>query len=153
MLFWNIKLPKSKTEFMRHGTSGKVVRAYKSTYKRHGTLNLFAALEVSTGKIKGKVTETKKREDFQAFMDEIVSKYPPDQEIHVVLDNYCTHKKNEEWLTRNKNIHSHFTPTSASWLNQVGICVRYIFKKSSSWSFLFKPSGAKTAHRGLYRTL
>lgn len=101
--------------------SGKVVRAYKSTYKRHGTLNLFAALEVSTGTIQGKVTETKKREDFQTFMDEIVAEYSSDQEIHVVLDNYCTHKKNEEWLARNKNVHFHFTPTSASWLNQVEI--------------------------------
>ncbi len=101
--------------------SRKVVRAYKSTYKRHGTLNLFAALEVSTGKIQGKVTQEKKRTDFQVFMDEIVDQYSPDQEIHVVLDNYCTHKKNEEWLARNKNVHFHFTPTSASWLNQVEI--------------------------------
>jgi len=57
--------------------SGKVVRAYKSTYKRHGTLNLFAALEVSTGKIQGKVTQEKKRIDFQMFMDEIVDGYSP----------------------------------------------------------------------------
>ncbi len=101
--------------------SGKIIRAYKSTYKRHGTLNLFGALEISTGKIKGKVTEAKKREDFQKFMDEIVAEYSADQEIHVVLDNYCTHKKNEEWLAKNKNVHFHFTPTSASWLNQVEI--------------------------------
>ena len=101
--------------------SGKVIRAYKSTYKRHGTLNLFAALEVSTGKIQGKVTETKKRVDFKSFMDEIVTEYSPDQEIHVILDNYCTHKKNGEWLLKNKNVHFHFTPTSASWLNQVEI--------------------------------
>ena len=101
--------------------SGKVVRAYKSTYKRHGTLNLFAAMEVATGKVHGKVTEEKKRTNFQAFMDEIADEYSPDQEIHVVLDNYCTHKKNEEWLAKNKNVHFHFTPTSASWLNQVEI--------------------------------
>ncbi len=101
--------------------SGKVVRAYKSTYKRQGTLNLFAALEVSTGKIQGKVTETKKRADFQSFMDEIVTEYSPDQEMHVILDNYCTHKKKEEWLLKNKNVRFHFTPTSASWLNQVEI--------------------------------
>jgi transposase len=101
--------------------SGKVVRAYKSTYKRHGILNLFAALEVSTGQIKGKVTETKKREDFLEYMDEIVAEYSADQEIHVILDNYCTHKKNEEWLAKNKDVHFHFTPTSASWLNQVEI--------------------------------
>ncbi len=54
-------------------------------------------------------------------MDEVYAEYSLDQEIHVVLDNYCTHKKNEEWLARNKNIHFYFTPTSASWLNQVEI--------------------------------
>jgi transposase len=110
--------------------SGKIVRAYKSTYKRHGTLNLFGALEVSTGKIKGKVTEAKKREDFQQFMDEIVVEYSANQEIHVVLDNYCTHKKNEEWLAKNKNVHFHFTPTSASWLNQVEIWFSIFSRKA-----------------------
>ena len=101
--------------------SGKVIRAYQSTYKRHGTLNLFAALEVSTGKIQGKVTPEKKRTDFQAFLDDIVAEYSPDQELHVVLDNYGTHKKNDEWLACHQNVHFHFTPTSASWLNQVEI--------------------------------
>lgn len=101
--------------------NGRVVRAYQSTYKRHGTLNLFAALEVSTGEIIGKVTETKKRNDFQSFMDDVVAEYSPAHGIHVVLDNYCTHKRNEEWLAKNTNVHFHFTPTSASWLNQVEI--------------------------------
>ena len=101
--------------------SGKVIRAYQSTYKRHGTLNLFAALEVATGKIQGKVTQEKKRTDFQAFLDDIVGEYSPDQELHVVLDNYSTHKKNDEWLACHNNVHFHFTPTSASWLNQVEI--------------------------------
>jgi len=101
--------------------NGRVVRAYQSTYKRHGTLNLFAALEVSTGEIIGKVTETKKRNDFQSFMDDVVAEYSADHKIHVVLDNYCTHKRNEEWLAKNTNVHFHFTPTSASWLNQVEI--------------------------------
>jgi transposase len=101
--------------------SGQVLRAYQSTYKRHGTLNLFAALAIATGKIQGKVTQEKKRTDFQAFMDDLVGEYAPDQEIHVVLDNYSTHKKNDEWLARNPNVHFHFTPTSASWLNQVEI--------------------------------
>jgi transposase len=100
----SIQALERKTGYIK-ADSGKIVRAYKSTYKRHGTLNLFGALEVSTGKIKGKVTEAKKREDFQQFMDEIVAEYSADQEIHVVLDNYCTHKKNEEWLAKNKNVH------------------------------------------------
>jgi len=116
----SIQALERKTGFIKTD-SGKIVRAYKSTYKRHGTLNLFAALEVSTGNIQGKVTEAKKRIDFQKFMDEVVAEYSSDQELHVILDNYCTHKKNEEWLARNNNVYFHYTPTSASWLNQVEI--------------------------------
>lgn len=102
-------------------SSGKVVQGLKSTYKRHGTINLFAALEVATGVIHGKTTTTKKRVDFQAFMDELVSEFPAAREIHVILDNLCTHKKNEDWLAAHPNVTFHFTPTSASWLNQVEI--------------------------------
>jgi transposase len=116
----SIQALERKTGFIKTD-SGKIVRAYKSTYKRHGTLNLFAALEVSTGNIQGKVTEAKKRIDFQKFMDEVVAEYSSDQELHVILDNYCTHKKNEEWLAQNNNVYFHYTPTSASWLNQVEI--------------------------------
>ncbi len=101
--------------------NGRIVRAYKSTYKRHGTLNLFGALEVGTGKVIGKVTKTKKRNDFQLFLDEVVSEYTADQDIHVILDNYCTHKNNDTWLEKYSNVHFHYTPTSASWLNQVEI--------------------------------
>lgn len=102
-------------------SSGKVVRGLKSTYKRHGTINLFAALEVATGVIRGKTTQTKKRVDFQAFMDELVVEQPTDRDIHVILDNLCTHKKNDDWLAAHPNVTFHFTPTSASWLNQVEI--------------------------------
>ncbi len=102
-------------------SSGKVVQGLKSTYKRHGTVNLFAALEVATGLIRGKTTATKKRVDFQAFMDEVVADHPTDRQIHVILDNLNTHKKNEDWLAAHPNVTFHFTPTSASWLNQVEI--------------------------------
>src|SRR6266849_601976 len=102
-------------------SSGKVVQGMKSTYKRHGTINLFAALDVATGVIRGKTTKTKKRIDFQAFMTDLLSEHSPDREIHVVLDNLCTHKKNEDWLAAHPNVSFHFTPTSASWLNQVEI--------------------------------
>ena len=102
-------------------SSGKVVRGLQSTYKRHGTVNLFAALEVATGIIRGKTTGTKKRVDFQAFMTELVAEHPPDREIHVILDNLSTHKKNDDWLAAHPNVSFHFTPTSASWLNQVEI--------------------------------
>ncbi|CAP44079.1 IS630-like element IS1066 family transposase [Bordetella petrii] len=102
-------------------SSGKIVQGMKSTYKRHGTVNLFAALEVATGIIRGKTTQTKKRADFQAFMDEVVADQPADRQIHVILDNLSTHKKNEDWLAAHPNVTFHFTPTSASWLNQVEI--------------------------------
>ena len=101
-------------------SSGKIVQGMKSTYKRHGTVNLFAALEVATGVIRGKSTQTKKRADFQAFMEEVVSDQP-DRQIHVILDNLNTHKKNEDWLAAHPNVTFHFTTTSASWLNQVEI--------------------------------
>ncbi len=67
------------------------------------------------------MTQEKKRTDFHAFLDDIVEEYSPDQELHVVFDNYGTHKKNDEWLERHNNVHFHCTPTSASWLNQVEI--------------------------------
>jgi transposase len=102
-------------------SSGKIVQGMKSTYKRHGTVNLFAALEVATGVIRGKTTQTKKRADFQAFMEEVVAEQPADRQIHVILDNLNTHKKNEDWLAKHPNVTFHFTPTSASWLNQVEI--------------------------------
>jgi transposase len=102
-------------------TDGKIVRGFKSTYKRHGTLNLFAALNVAAGNVHGKITQQKRRVDFLAFMDEVVAEYPEDKEIHVILDNYCIHKKNEVWLSKHPNVYFHFTPTSASWLNMVEI--------------------------------
>lgn len=120
--------------------NGRVVRAYRSTYKRHGTLNLFASLEVSTGKIIGKVTETKKRDDFQKFMSDVVAEYSSDQQLHVILDNYCTHKKNEEWLAQNRNVHFHYTPTSASWLNQVEIWFSIFSRKALRGASFASPS-------------
>src|SRR5215472_3894354 len=102
--------------------SGAVVRAMKSTYKRHGTLNLFAALEIASGHVYAQTTEQKKREDFRRFLDAVVAELPASKEIHVILDNYCTHKRNGDWLDKYAGrIQFHFTPTSASWLNQIEI--------------------------------
>ena len=101
--------------------NGKIVRGFKSTYKRHGTLNLFAALEIATGAIHTQTTQQKRRLEFLAFMDQVLAGLPGDKEIHVILDNYCIHKKNDAWLAAHPNVHFHFTPTSASWLNQVEI--------------------------------
>lgn len=110
--------------------NGKVVRAYRSTYKRHGTLNLFAALEVATGQVKTAFTQLKRREQFLEFMDQIVAETASGQELHVILDNYSTHKKCDAWLTEHPNVHFHFTPTSASWLNQVEIWFGILSRKA-----------------------
>jgi transposase len=101
--------------------NGKIVQGYKSTYKRHGTLNLFAALEVATGAIHTQTTQQKRRVEFLAFMDQLLLDLPKDKEYHVILDNYCIHKRNDAWLAAHPNVYFHFTPTSASWLNQVEI--------------------------------
>ena len=111
--------------------SGVVVGALKSTYKRHGTLNLFAALEVGTGQVRTEITEYKKRADFQNFLDGVIADMPPDKEIHVILDNYSTHKKNDDWLAKFEGrVQFHFTPTSASWLNQIEIVFSLLQRKA-----------------------
>jgi transposase len=116
-------------------SSGKIVQGLKSTYKRHGVLNLFAALHVATGVVKTQTTSQKKRPEFQAFLDSILEDVSSDQQVHIIMDNYCTHKRNEEWLTKHPNVFFHFTPTSASWLNQVeiwfGILSRKLLKNGS----------------------
>ena len=110
--------------------SGKIVRAYKSTYKRHGTLNLFAALQVATGQVQTAFSQLKRREQFLQFMDQVVAETAPAQELHVILDNYGTHKKCDVWLAEHPNVHFHFTPTSASWLNQVEIWFGLLSRKA-----------------------
>jgi transposase len=125
-------------------SSSKIVRGLQSTYKRHGVLNLFAALMVSTGHVKTKTTEEKKRVDFQDFLEQVVSDIPVDQEIHIILDNYCTHKKNDEWLKQHPNVYFHYTPTSASWLNMVEIWFGILTRKAlRSASFNSKESLAQ----------
>jgi transposase len=111
--------------------NGAVVRGLKSTYKRHGTLNLFAALDVATGEVNTKFTEAKKRADFQDFMTGVIAEQPVDKEIHVILDNYSPHKKNADWLAKYEGrVHFHFTPTSASWLNQIEIVFSLLQRKA-----------------------
>jgi transposase len=111
--------------------NGKIVKGIKSTYRRNGTRNLFAALEVATGVIHGKTTVYKKRVDFLGFMDELLLDLPQGNgvEYHVILDNYCVHKRNNDWLSNHPNVHFHFTPTSASWLNQIEIWFNIMTRK------------------------
>jgi transposase len=110
--------------------NGKIVQGLKSTYKRHGTLNLFAALEVATGAIHTETTSRKRRVEFLEFMNHVLTELPESEDIHVILDNYCIHKKNDAWLMAHPNVSFHFTPTSASWLNQVEIWFGIMSRKA-----------------------
>jgi transposase len=100
---------------------GKALTGYSHNYKRHGTTTLFAALEVVTGQVKAGHFRRRRRREFLQFMNEVISDYEG-REIHVILDNLNTHKpKNDQWLSRHRNIYFHYTPTHASWLNQIEV--------------------------------
>jgi transposase len=100
---------------------GKALTGYNHEYKRHGTTTLFAALEVATGMVQAGHFSRRRRREFLAFMNEVNASYPSRQ-IHVILDNLSSHKpKTDRWLARHKNVHLHYTPTHASWLNQIEI--------------------------------
>ena len=90
-------------------------------YKRHGTTSLFAALDVATGEIIGRCFPRHRAKEFLKFLRTIEANVPADIDVHLVMDNYATHKTLEirKWFARHPRWHIHFTPTSASWLNQV----------------------------------
>jgi len=106
-------LPLSPGRLERHGFE----------YKRNGTLSLYAALDVKTGKVQGKTAERHTSAEFVGFLEQVISGCRLHQEIHIILDNLSAHKTNqvEAFLQRNTNVKLHFTPTYSSWLNQVEI--------------------------------
>jgi len=90
-------------------------------YVRHGTTSLFAALDVATGFVIGKCYKRHRAAEFLDFLKQIDANVPDGLDVHIVMDNYATHKtpKIKAWLARRPHYHVHFTPTSASWINQV----------------------------------
>ena len=106
-------LPLSPGRIERHGFE----------YKRNGTLSLYAALDVKTGKVEGKIAQRHTSVEFVDFLQQVVFTCQPAQEIHIILDNLSAHKtsKVDEFLQRNPRVKFHFTPTYSSWLNQVEI--------------------------------
>jgi transposase len=88
---------------------------------RHGTTSLFAALDVKAGTVIGRCFPRHRAAEFRRFLDEIDANVPPDLDVHLVLDNSATHKTAliRGWLAKRPRYHVHFTPTSASWINQV----------------------------------
>jgi transposase len=91
-------------------------------YKRNGTTTLFAALEIATGKVTGHCQPRHRHQEFLRFLKQVARAYP-EQELHLVMDNYAAHKRIEirDWLAANPRVHVHFTPTSASWMNLVEV--------------------------------
>ena len=101
-------------------------------YKRNGTTTLFAALDVLTGKVIGQCLPKHRHEEFLTFLKTVDSQVPQGLQVHLVLDNYATHKHSaiKHWLSHHKRFHLHFTPTSSSWLNQVERWFRDLTEKN-----------------------
>jgi len=99
--------------------NGAALRGFGHEYTRHGTSTLFAALNVGTGHLTAGHYGRRRRREFLDFMNDVVADYP-NRELHIVLDNLNTHKpKVDRWLARHPDVHFHYTPTHASWLNQI----------------------------------
>jgi len=97
------------------------VERHTHDYVRHGTTSLFAALDVRTGKVIGKCHRRHRTIEFRKFLDTIEANAPTDVNIHIIVDNYGTHKTQliRNWFAKRPRFHIHFTPTYASWINQV----------------------------------
>jgi transposase len=97
------------------------VERHTPEYQRNGTTSLFAALDVATGNVIGKCFRRHRTIEFEKFLDHVDSQVPPDLEVHLIMDNYGTHKAApiKRWLLRRPRYHLHFTPTHSSWLNQI----------------------------------
>lgn len=90
-------------------------------YTRHGTTSLFAALDMATGKVIGSIHRRHRATEFKKFLDKLDHEVPAELDVHLILDNYSTHKTPaiKRWLVRHPRFHLHFIPTSSSWLNMV----------------------------------
>lgn len=106
-------------------------------YRRHGTTNLFAALDTLTGHVIGKCLPRRRTSEFLTFMNTVVAAYPGAPEIHVILDNLSTHSGTDvdAWLAKHPTVTFHFTPTGSSWINQIetwfGIITRQSIRRGN----------------------
>jgi transposase len=117
-------------------------------YVRHGTTSLFAALELASGKVIGSLRRRHRASEFKKFLDQIDAEVPDGLDIHLVLDNYATHKTPaiKRWLLRHPRFQLHFTPTSGSWLNLVERWFAELTEKKIK-------RGAHTSVQGLERDI
>jgi transposase len=111
-------------------------------YERHGTTTLFAALDIATGKVIGELHRRHRSGEFLKFLRTIEACVPTDLDIHLVMDNYGTHKTAtiRNWFARHPRFQVHFTPTSASWLNQVERCSPPLPKNRSAVARIARPA-------------
>ena len=101
-------------------------------YKRHGTTTLFAALNIESGQVMAQGKARHRHQEFVQFLRHIQAQVPADLDLHLVVDNYATHKhaKVKQWLARHPRFHLHFTPTYACWLNQVEIWFNIVTRQA-----------------------
>lgn len=101
-------------------------------YRRHGTTTLFAALDVATGEVLSQCKKRHRHQEFLSFLRHLDGNVPEDLDIHLIVDNYATHKhaRIKRWLASRPRYHVHYTPTYASWLNQVEIWFNIITQQA-----------------------
>ena len=125
------------------------------SYVRHGTTSLFAALDIASGFVIGKCYKRHRAAEFLDFLKQIDVQVPDGLDVHIIMDNYATHKTAviKTWLARRPHYHVHFTPTSASWINQVERWFAELTRKQfvaasiprrSSWKQISAPSSSGT---------
>jgi len=126
---------------------GRAFTGFSHEHKRHGTTTLFAALTVVTGEVQVGHYTRRRRVEFLDFMNEVVAAHPdPGIELHVVLDNLSTHKpKHDAWLARHPNVFFHFTPTHASWLNQIEVWFSILWHRVLDGASFISPQQVRDA--------
>jgi len=123
---------------------GRTLTGHSHDYKRHGTTTLFAALDIATGEVRAGHYRRRRRVEFLDFMNKVVAAHP-DRAIHVVLDNLNTHKpKRDLWLARHPRVRFHFTPTHASWMNQVEIWFSILSRSALQGASFTSPQQVRT---------
>jgi transposase len=122
-------------------------------YRRHGTLDLFAALDVKAGTVIGACERHHRSTESRAFLDQVERSVPADLEVHLVLDNLKTHKTRlvHDWLLKRPQFHLHFTPTSASWLNLVECWLSLLSRRRLERGVFTSTDALEQAIRALYR--
>ena len=122
-------------------------------YKRQGTTTLFAALNIATGEVLGKTYRKHRHQEVLRFLREVERRVPKDQEIHIVLDNYATHKHEKVlgWIERNKHVFLHFTPTSALWVNLVKRFFAALTHKRICWESSPRCSTSRNVSENMWR--